>query len=72
MCRRIIQYLVKNTIGDEKLKYEVRFIKTQVLDNPIVEAKDEEEAVKLAEKLLQKYDYKDYETTEVVEVDDDG
>ncbi len=54
------------------MKYEVRFIKTQVLDNPIVEAKSEEEAVKLAEKLLQKYDYKDYETTEVVEVDDEN
>ena len=54
------------------MKYEVRFIRTQVLDNPIVEAKDEKEAVKLAEKLLHKYDFKDYETTEVVEVDDDG
>lgn len=53
------------------MKYEVRFIKTQVLDNPIVEAKDEKEAVKLAEKKIHKYDFKDYETTEVIEVDDD-
>ena len=53
------------------MKYEVRFIRTEVLDNPIVEAKDEEEAVKLAEKLIHKYDFKDYETTEVIEVDDD-
>ena len=54
------------------MKFEVRFIRTQVLDNPIVEAKDEKEAVKLAEKLLHKYDFKEYETTEVVEVDDDS
>ena len=52
------------------MKYEVRFIKTVCLDNPIVEAKDEEEAVKLAQKLLHKYDLKDYETTEVVEVEE--
>ncbi len=52
------------------MKYEVRFIRTQVLDNPIVEAKDEEEAVKLALKKIHKYDFKDYETTEVIEVDD--
>lgn len=53
------------------MKYEVRFIRTQVLDNPIVEAKDEKEAVKLAEKLIHKYDFKDYETTEVVEVEEE-
>jgi penicillin V acylase-like amidase (Ntn superfamily) len=53
------------------MKYEVRFIRTQVLDNPIVEAKDEKEAIKLAEKLIHKYDFKDYETTEVVEVDEE-
>ncbi len=52
-------------------KYEVRFIRTQVLDNPIVEAESEEEAIKLAEKKIHKYDFKDYETTEVVEVDEE-
>lgn len=54
------------------MKYEVRFIKTVCLDNPIVEAKDEEEAVKLAQKLIHKYDFKEYETTEVIEVDDNA
>lgn len=53
------------------MKYEVRFIKTQVLDNPIVEAKDEKEAVEKALRLIHKYDFKDYETTEVIEVDDE-
>lgn len=54
------------------MKFEVRFITTVCLDNPIVEAKDEKEAVKLAEKLLHKYDFREYEKTEVIEVDDDG
>lgn len=53
------------------MKYEVRFIRTVCLDNPIVEAKDEKEAIEKASKLIHKYDFKDYETTEVIEVDDE-
>lgn len=53
------------------MKYEVRFIRTVCLDNPIVEAKDEKEAVEKASRLIHKYDYKEYETTEVIEIDED-
>jgi len=53
------------------MRYEVRFIRTVCLDNPIVEAENEKEAIEKASHLIHKYDFREYETTEVIQVDED-